>query len=228
MSVYLSVGVSPRHHQSLIATTGRFRWQKLQYPAPGFDHLSGQLCIVTMLADDEQVLVHIQAIGDFLLQALLREAQTLGLKTTATMMIGTVETAEERISHLQKIRDLQDRTGGFMSFISWTFQPGNTALGGRAISPVEYLRTLSISRLFLDNFTNVQGSWVTQGRDIGQICLSFGANDLGSIMIEENVVRAAGVSHRITVSEMVDLIHRAGKIPAQRDTEFNLIKVYHE
>lgn len=158
----------------------------------------------------------------------MEEAQTLGLKTTATMMIGTVETAEERISHLQKIRDLQDRTGGFMSFISWTFQPGNTALGGRAISPVEYLRTLSISRLFLDNFTNVQGSWVTQGRDIGQICLSFGANDLGSIMIEENVVRAAGVSHRITVSEMVDLIRRAGKIPAQRDTEFNLIKVYHE
>jgi len=158
--------------------------------------------------------------------AVMEEAQGLGLKTTATMMIGTVETGEERISHLQKIRDVQDRTGGFMSFIPWTFQPGNTALGGRSVSSIEFLRTLSISRLFLDNFPNVQGSWVTQGKDIGQICLSFGANDLGSIMIEENVVRAAGVSHRITVDEMVDLIRKAGKIPAQRDTEFNLLKVY--
>jgi cyclic dehypoxanthinyl futalosine synthase len=156
----------------------------------------------------------------------METAHTLGLKTTATMMIGTVETIEERISHLQKIRDLQDRTGGFMSFIPWTFQPGNTELGGRSISSIEYLRTLSLSRLFLDNFANVQGSWVTQGKDIGQLCLSFGANDLGSIMIEENVVRAAGISHRITVDEMVDLIRNAGKTPAQRDTEFNIIKVY--
>jgi len=153
-------------------------------------------------------------------------AHKLGLKTTATMMIGTVETIEDRVSHLQKIRDLQGRTGGFMSFIPWTFQPGNTALGGRSIPSIEYLRTLSLSRLFLDNFPNVQGSWVTQGKDIGQICLSFGANDLGSIMIEENVVRAAGISHRITVDEMVELIRNAGKIPAQRDTEFNVLKVY--
>jgi cyclic dehypoxanthinyl futalosine synthase len=156
----------------------------------------------------------------------MEETQKLGIKTTATMMIGTVETIEDRISHLQKIRDLQDRRGGFMSFIPWTFQPGNTALGGRPVSSIEYLKTLCLSRLFLDNFSNVQGSWVTQGRDIGQICLSFGANDLGSVMIEENVVRAAGISHRITVGEMVDLIIRAGKVPAQRDTEFNLLKVY--
>jgi cyclic dehypoxanthinyl futalosine synthase len=156
----------------------------------------------------------------------MEEAHMQGIKTTATMMFGTVETVEDRISHLAKIRDLQDKTGGFMSFIPWTFQPGNTTLGGRPVSSIEYLRMLSISRLFLDNFPNVQGSWVTQGRDIGQICLSFGANDLGSIMIEENVVRAAGVTHRITVDEMVDLILKAGKIPAQRDTEFNLLKVY--
>jgi cyclic dehypoxanthinyl futalosine synthase len=156
----------------------------------------------------------------------MEEAHRQGLKTTATMMIGTVETVEDRISHLRKIRDLQDQTGGFMSFIPWTFQPGNTALGGKAVSSIEYLRTLSISRLFLDNFPNVQGSWVTQGRDIGQVCLSFGANDLGSIMIEENVVRAAGISHRITVNEMVDLIRKTGKTPAQRDTEFNILKVY--
>jgi len=156
----------------------------------------------------------------------MEEAHKIGLKTTATMMIGTLETKEDRIRHLQEIRDLQDRTGGFLSFIPWTFQPGNTALGGRAVSCLEYLRMLSVIRLFLDNFTNVQGSWVTQGKDIGQICLSFGANDLGSIMIEENVVKAAGVSHRITVDEMVDLIRKAGKVPAQRDTEFKTLKVY--
>jgi cyclic dehypoxanthinyl futalosine synthase len=156
----------------------------------------------------------------------MEEAQRLGLKTTATMMFGTVETVGDRISHLQKIRDLQDRTGGFMSFIPWTFQPGNTALGGKSVSSVEYLKMLAVSRLFLDNFENIQGSWVTQGKDIGQVCLSFGANDLGSIMIEENVVRAAGISHRITVEEMVELIRKAGKIPAQRDTEFNLLRVY--
>jgi cyclic dehypoxanthinyl futalosine synthase len=156
----------------------------------------------------------------------MEEAHKIGLKTTATMMIGTVETIEDRITHLQKIRDLQDKTGGFLSFISWTFQPGNTALGGKPISSIEYLRTLSTARLFLDNFPNIQGSWVTQGKDIGQICLSFGANDLGSIMIEENVVKAAGVSHRMSVDEMVHLIGKAGKIPAQRDTEFNILNVY--
>jgi len=156
----------------------------------------------------------------------MEEAHKLGMKTTATMMIGTVETIADRINHLQKLRTLQNRTEGFMSFISWTFQPGNTALGGKSVSSIEYLRMLSLSRLFLDNFKNVQGSWVTQGKDIGQVCLSFGANDLGSIMIEENVVRAAGVSHRISVDEMVDLIQMAGKIPAQRDTEFNILKIY--
>jgi cyclic dehypoxanthinyl futalosine synthase len=156
----------------------------------------------------------------------MEEAHKLGLKTTATMMMGTVETIEDRITHLQELRNLQDRTAGFMSFISWTFQPGNTALGGKSVSSIEYLRMLSLSRLFLDNFKNVQGSWVTQGKDIGQVCLSFGANDLGSIMIEENVVRAAGVSHRMSVDEMVDMIKRAGKIPAQRDTEFNILKIY--
>lgn len=156
----------------------------------------------------------------------MEAAHKLGLKTTATMMIGTVETIEDRLEHLLKIRDLQDRTGGFLSFIPWTFQPGNTSLGGSPVFPLEYLRFLSLSRIFLDNFRNIQGSWVTQGKDIGQVCLSFGANDLGSIMIEENVVRAAGVSHRITVEGMVDLIRKAGKIPAQRDTEFAILNTY--
>ena len=156
----------------------------------------------------------------------MEEAHRIGLKTTATMMFGTVESTEERIVHLQKIRDLQDKTGGFMSFIPWTFQPGNTTLGGKQVSSVEYLRMLSISRLFLDNIENVQGSWVTQGKDIGQMCLSFGANDLGSIMIEENVVKAAGVSYRMTTEEMVDLIRKAGKTPALRNTEFGILKTF--
>jgi cyclic dehypoxanthinyl futalosine synthase len=156
----------------------------------------------------------------------MEEAHALGLKTTATMMMGTVETVEERVEHMQRIRDLQDSTGGFLSFIPWTFQPGNTSLGGRPVSSVEYLKTLSVSRLFLDNVENIQGSWVTQGKDIGQLCLAFGANDLGSTMIEENVVRAAGVSHRMSVEGMVELIRGAGRIPAQRDTEFRILTCY--
>lgn len=156
----------------------------------------------------------------------METAHSLGLKTTATMMIGTVESIEDRIEHLRKIRDLQDKTNGFISFIPWTFQPGNTKLGGKSVSSFEYLKMLSISRLFLDNFTNIQGSWVTQGKDIGQMCLHFGANDLGSIMIEENVVKAAGVSYKMTVDEMVELIKNAGKTPALRDTEFNILNVF--
>jgi cyclic dehypoxanthinyl futalosine synthase len=156
----------------------------------------------------------------------MEEAHNLGLKTTATMMIGTVETIEERIEHLEQIRNLQDRTNGFLSFIPWTYQPGNTKLGGQSVSSIEYLRLLSICRLFLDNIVNIQGSWVTQGKDIGQLCLCFGANDLGSIMIEENVVRAAGVSYRMTIDEMINTIEKAGKIPAQRDTEFHIMKTY--
>ena len=190
----------------------------------GLDSLPGGGAEVLVDRVRQKISPHKISSGKWL--EVMATAHELGLKTTATMMIGTVETIEDRVSHLRKIRDLQDRTGGFMSFIPWTFQPGNTALGGSSISSIEYLRTLSLSRLFLDNFANIQGSWVTQGKDIGQICLSFGANDLGSVMIEENVVRAAGISHRITVDEMVDLIRRTGKKPAQRDTEFNLLKVY--
>jgi len=190
----------------------------------GLDSLPGGGAEI--LVDRVRQRVSPRKISSSLWLEVMEAAHNFGLMTTATMMIGTVETIEDRVTHLQKVRDLQDRTGGFVSFIPWTFQPGNTSLGGNPISSIEYLKTLSVSRLFLDNFMNVQGSWVTQGKDIGQICLSFGANDLGSIMIEENVVRAAGVSHRMTIDEMVDLIRKAGKIPAQRDTEFNILKVY--
>ena len=125
-------------------------------------------------------------------------AHRLGLKTTATMMFGHVETLEERVEHLLHLRELQDRTGGFTAFIAWTFQPENTALAGDELTSFQYLRTLAVARVFLDNFPNLQASWVTQGAKIGQVSLRFGANDFGSLMIEENVVSAAGAHFRLT------------------------------
>jgi len=158
--------------------------------------------------------------------AVMEAAHSLGLKTTATMMMGSVETPQDRIEHLRLLRGLQDKTGGFRAFIPWTFKAGNTELGGTETSSLDYLRTLALSRIYLDNIVNIQGSWVTQGRDIGQMTLFFGANDLGSIMLEENVVRAAGSSNCITESEMALLIARAGKQPGQRDTEYRIVKTY--
>lgn len=156
----------------------------------------------------------------------METAHRIGLMTTATMMMGSVETFDERIEHLRKIRRLQDRTRGFRAFIPWTFTSGNTELGGSETSSIDYLKTLAVSRIYLDNILNIQGSWVTQGKDIGQMSLYFGANDLGSIMLEENVVRAAGVSNCITESEMVGLIRKAGRVPEQRNTEYRIVKTY--
>jgi cyclic dehypoxanthinyl futalosine synthase len=160
--------------------------------------------------------------------AVMEAAHQVGLRTTATMMLGTVETPRDRIDHLRLLRELQDKTSGFRAFIPWTFKAGNTELGGRETSSLDYLRTLALSRIYLDNIENIQGSWVTQGRDIGQMTLFFGANDLGSIMLEENVVRAAGSSNSITEAEMAELIRRAGRQPAQRNTEYRIIKNYPE
>ena len=157
---------------------------------------------------------------------IMESAHRLGIKTTATMMIGSVETLRERIQHLRAVRDLQDRTGGFRAFIPWTFTARNTELGGPEISSVDYLRTLAVSRIYLDNIKNIQGSWVTQGKEVGQMSLFFGANDLGSIMLEENVVRAAGGANKITEFEMVELIRRAGKTPLQRNTQYEIVKHY--
>jgi len=156
----------------------------------------------------------------------METAHRLGIATTATMMMGSVETLEDRISHLHALRELQDRTGGFRAFIPWTFTPGNTELGGAPVSSLDYLRTLAVARIYLDNIPNIQGSWVTQGKDIGQMSLFFGANDLGSIMLEENVVRAAGASNQITETEMVELIRRTGKTPLQRNTLYEMVKRY--
>ena len=150
-------------------------------------------------------------------------AHRLGMKTTATMMFGHVETLEERIDHLLHLRDLQDRTGGFTAFIAWTFQPENTALAGDELTSFQYLRTLAVSRVFLDNFPNVQASWVTQGPKIGQISLRFGANDFGSLMIEENVVSAAGAHFRLTEAEIARNIQDAGFVPKRRTMKYEIV-----
>ncbi|MBU2602250.1 MAG: dehypoxanthine futalosine cyclase [Actinobacteria bacterium] len=158
----------------------------------------------------------------------MREAHLLGMSTTATMMFGNVETLEERVEHLRRIRDLQDETGGFRAFIPWTFQGGNTALEGTVepATAVDYLTTLAVSRLYLDNVANIQASWVTQGLKVGQTALLFGANDLGSTMIEENVVAAAGVSFSVGADDLVRAIRAAGFVPAQRRTDYSIVRIF--
>ena len=153
----------------------------------------------------------------------METAHELGLRTTATMMYGSVERPEERIEHLLRLRELQDRTGGFTAFITWSYQPPNTALGGAEATGVEYLRTLAIARLVLDNFDNLQASWVTQGGKIGQLSLAFGANDMGSVMIEENVVRAAGAAYCMDEVEIVRNIEDAGFVPKRRDMQYRVL-----
>jgi len=152
-------------------------------------------------------------------------AHKLGLKTTATMMFGHIETEEDIIEHLDKIRSLQDKTSGFTAFIPWTFQPGNTALSHlKKVGSVRYLQVLAISRIYLDNVKNIQVSWVTQGPKVAQLALDFGGNDFGSTMIEENVVSAAGVSFRITEEELRRYIEQAGYIPKRRRMDYTLIE----
>ncbi|MGB9625617.1 MAG: radical SAM protein [Phycisphaerae bacterium] len=176
----------------------------------------------------------------------MRQAHRLGMRTSITMMFGHIETIPERIEHLRRIRDLQDETGGFTAFICWTFQPENTPLGRVKPMPVpgcggepapmpdgkrlclagahEYLKTLAIARLFLDNIPNIQASWVTQGPKIGQLALFFGANDMGSVMMEENVVSAAGTTYRLTEAEIRRLIREAGWQPKRRNFYYEVIE----
>ena len=156
----------------------------------------------------------------------MRAAHSIGMQSTATMVIGFGETIEQRLEHMEKVRRLQDETGSFRAFITWTFQPMNTALGGEKTSAWDYMKTLAATRIYLDNIDHIQGSWVTQGERIGQLTLGFGADDLGSIMLEENVVRAAGTRFEMSVRKMIDLIEGAGMTAAQRDTEYNIIRRY--
>lgn len=150
-------------------------------------------------------------------------AHGLGLRSSATMMFGHVETLDDRLEHLQRLRDLQDRTGGFTAFICWTFQPEHTRLKAATVGPHEYLRMQALGRIFLDNFENIQASWVTQGPRIGQVALGFGANDFGSLMMEENVVSSAGTTFRMTIEQMRSLITELGYEPRQRDNWYRLV-----
>jgi cyclic dehypoxanthinyl futalosine synthase len=178
----------------------------------------------------------------------MEEAHRLGMRTTATMMFGSVEKAEDIIEHLDAIRTIQDKTGGFTAFIPWSFQPGNTDLAKRSkqrakslerrvkrddlahkIHPataVEYLRILALSRIYLDNIKNIQASWVTQGLKLAQVALRFGANDFGSTMIEENVVASTGVRYSVSKEDIIKAIRDAGFNPAQRNTRYEIIKCF--
>lgn len=171
----------------------------------------------------------------------MREAHAIGMRTSITMMFGHIETVEERIEHLRRVRDLQDETGGFTAFICWTFQPGDTPLGRVRKPPAErgsapdgkhlvladaheYLKMSALARLYLDNIVNIQSSWVTQGVKIGQLALYFGANDMGSVMMEENVVSAAGTTFQLTEGEIRAAIAGAGWIPRKRDFYYQLLE----
>ena len=159
----------------------------------------------------------------------MRVWHQLGGHSSATMMFGHVETLEERIEHLDRLRDLQDETGGFTAFICWTFQPENTDISHLpAAGSHAYLKMLAIGRLYLDNFSNIQSSWVTQGLKIGQVSLQFGANDMGSLMIEENVVAEAGTVHYLTLDEIRDAITEIGFTPRQRNVHYELLDSEHE
>jgi cyclic dehypoxanthinyl futalosine synthase len=161
----------------------------------------------------------------------MRHAQRLGISTTATMMYGHVETIPDRVEHMRRIRELQDETHGFRAFISWTFQADGNRLAAKVPresmpTSFDYLLTQAVSRIYLDNVDHIQSSWVTQGMKVGQVALSFGADDLGSVMIEENVVSAAGTTHRATTEDFVKTIRALGKTPVQRDTLYRDVRVW--
>jgi cyclic dehypoxanthinyl futalosine synthase len=158
----------------------------------------------------------------------MKTAKKVGMHGTATMVIGLGETIEERALHLQRVRDAQDETECFLAFISWTFQPDNTNMKGEKITPRGYLKNLAISRIFLDNIPNFQSSWVTMGPEVGKQSLSYGCNDFGSTMMEENVVSAAGTTHKVNTNLILNLIREAGKVPAQRDTKYNTLRVFEQ
>jgi cyclic dehypoxanthinyl futalosine synthase len=161
----------------------------------------------------------------------MREAHRLGISTTATMMYGHVDTLEERVEHMRLVRELQDEMRGFRAFISWTYQDDGNRLGEmvpreKMPTSFDYLLTQAVSRIYLDNVDHIQSSWVTQGMKVGQVALAFGADDLGSVMIEENVVSAAGTTHRASAEDFVRVIRALGKIPVQRDTLYREVRVW--
>jgi cyclic dehypoxanthinyl futalosine synthase len=193
--------------------------------AAGLDSFAGAGAEI-LVARPRRAIAPLKESGETWLEV-MESAHRLGVESTATFMMGTGETNAERIEHLRMVREVQDRTGGFRSFIPWTYQPENNHLRGRTqATSLEYLRLIAVARLFFDNVAHLQGSWLTTGKDIGQLTLHFGADDLGSVMLEENVVSSAGARHRSNRTELIDLIRGAGRIPAQRDTLYNHIVVH--
>ena len=176
-----------------------------------------------ILCDDVRTRVSPNKCGAEAWLEVMRQAHLQGMRSSATMMFGHLEEPHHVLAHMDKIRSLQDETGGFTAFIPWTFQPKNTKIDVQPRTSNEYLRVLAVSRLFLDNIDNIQASWVTQGDKIAQLALFFGANDMGSTMIEENVVASAGVDFMLPESELKRLISRAGFTPRQRDCYYNLL-----
>ncbi|MCD6527275.1 MAG: dehypoxanthine futalosine cyclase [Desulfuromonas sp.] len=187
-----------------------------------------------VLVDDVRKTISPNKIGWRQWADVMEIAHDLGMTTTATLMFGSCETDEQIVEHLFRVREMQQRSqhkdGGFSAFISWTFQPSNTELegefGGETATGSDYLRVVALSRLVLDNIDNVQASWVTQGAQLAQVALRFGANDLGGTMLEENVVAAAGVSFRMTRQQLIDLARDAGFAPVRRTTEYEVLEVY--
>lgn len=187
----------------------------------GLDSLPGGGAEI--LVDEVRQAISPRKIGWQQWREVMLVAASLGMLTTATMMFGSKETPQQIIEHIFRIKEMQTAGGSFSAFIPWTYQPGNTQLGGDTATGVEYLKVLALSRIILDNIPNVQASWVTQGAKLAQVALFFGANDLGGTMLEENVVAAAGCSFRMSRQEMIDLIKGAGFEAAQRNTAYGLI-----
>lgn len=176
-----------------------------------------------ILDDEARKLVSPNKINSAAWLNVMEEAHKQGLKTTATMMFRKTDSAEIIVSHFDKIRSLQDKTGGFTAFIPWPFQPGNSELDDEAVTAIEYLRVLALARIYLDNIPNLQVSWVTQGAKVAQIGLFYGGNDFGSVMIEENVVKAAGANFRLKTEEIKHIIKSAGFIPKIRNMQYDII-----
>lgn len=179
-----------------------------------------------ILVDEVRKSISPQKIGWRQWGEVMLKAAALGMPTTATMMFGSNEKPEDIVEHLFRVRELQDQGGSFTAFIPWTYQPGNTELGGTTATGVDYLKVLALSRIVLDNIPNIQASWVTQGAKMAQAALFFGANDLGGTMLEENVVAAAGCSFRMSQEEMIKLIHGAGFRAAQRTTTYSIVREF--
>jgi cyclic dehypoxanthinyl futalosine synthase len=195
--------------------------------AAGLDSFAGAGAEI-LPARPRTVIAPLKESGETWLEV-METAHGLGVQSTATMMMGTGETAAERIEHLRMVRDVQDRTRGFRAFIPWTYQPENNHLKGETkATTLEYLRLVAVARLFFDDIAHLQGSWLTVGKDVGQLTLHLGADDLGSVMLEENVVSAAGARHRSNRRELIGLIRAADRVPAQRDTLYRHLVVHED